>query len=549
MNKKTFYCGLAALALMSVSITSCEYDDEPLWQSIDDLTDRVDDLETRIGQTNSNLAALQQIVNALQNSVTITSVEPITNGYKINFSDGQTATITNGVDGTDAPVISVELGADGKYYWTLDGEPLMADGKPVCASGVDGESAIAPQIRINPTTKEWEVSTDGGTTWTSTGFKAEGSDGDSLFSEIITTNPAYVTFKLADGTEFNVPRYDATAPKFVIDGLEGFQRIPYGESKTYSVTTENVADWTISKPDGWRVSFDGNKLTVSAPAADNKYAEETGAIGIVVTSADNKSMIVKFNVGVYEMRVLTFEDADAKFSSYELDYCGMTISTWSDLIDEQEYGGPLLYGDYASTKYTWTDEGNTMLSHTFPNSYGSYCYWGGGHAISNYCGTDLSLGDFMHQLEVYGTGGHNGSANFAMHYGYKDNSGYTDSQVLPSLEFSDGVARVIDHMWIMNSVYAMNCYIDGNSLTAQIGPDDWVKLVATGYDSTGAKTGEVEFYTCNGPDNIVMDWTKWDMTGLGKVVRVEFNILGSSDNGYGFSQPAYFAYDDVAVRF
>ena len=28
-----------------------------------------------------------------------------------------------------------------------------------------------------------------------------------------------------------------------------------------------------------------------------------------------------------------------------------------------------------------------------------------------------------------------------------------------------------------------------------------------------------------------------------------FNVTGSSDNGYGFSQPAYFAYDDVAVRF
>lgn len=33
------------------------------------------------------------------------------------------------------------------------------------------------------------------------------------------------------------------------------------------------------------------------------------------------------------------------------------------------------------------------------------------------------------------------------------------------------------------------------------------------------------------------------------MVSVEFNITGSSDNGYGYSQPAYFAYDDVAVRF
>lgn len=47
----------------------------------------------------------------------------------------------------------------------------------------------------------------------------------------------------------------------------------------------------------------------------------------------------------------------------------------------------------------------------------------------------------------------------------------------------------------------------------------------------------------------MMDWTRWDLSGLGKVLKVTFNVTGSSDNGYGFSQPAYFAYDDVAVRF
>jgi hypothetical protein len=76
-----------------------------------------------------------------------------------------------------------------------------------------------------------------------------------------------------------------------------------------------------------------------------------------------------------------------------------------------------------------------------------------------------------------------------------------------------------------------------------------VKAVAIGYDADGNEPGRVEIYLCNGPDNIVTEWTKWDLSSLGKVVKVDFNITGSSDNGYGFSQPAYFAYDDVAVRF
>ena len=61
--------------------------------------------------------------------------------------------------------------------------------------------------------------------------------------------------------------------------------------------------------------------------------------------------------------------------------------------------------------------------------------------------------------------------------------------------------------------------------------------------------GESEFYLCNGPENIVTEWTKWDLSSLGKVAKISFNMAGSSDNGYGFSQPAYFAYDDVAVAF
>ncbi|MBO7290970.1 MAG: DUF4465 domain-containing protein, partial [Bacteroidaceae bacterium] len=49
----------------------------------------------------------------------------------------------------------------------------------------------------------------------------------------------------------------------------------------------------------------------------------------------------------------------------------------------------------------------------------------------------------------------------------------------------------------------------------------------------------------------VTTWEKFDLSLLGAVVRIEFN-LGASDDmsgSYGLNCPAYFAYDDVAVRF
>ena len=262
----------------------------------------------------------------------------------------------------------------------------------------------------------------------------------------------------------------------------------------------------------------------------------------------------------YNLRVLTFEDEDYKGSE---NYVG--AKNWSSLIDDPQYGGLLLYGDGMgfydeADAYKWSDDNNTFLKSMLSQAYGSYCYWSGGHAVSNYVSGEASqYGNFNNQLTVYKKGvegiqrtggGHNGSNNFAVHYGYMDGSQFNMTEYLPSFSFSDGVARVVDHMYVNNICYAINCYIDGNGLTAKIGPDDWVKLVATGYDKDGNKVEkQAEIYLCNGPDNIVTDWTKWDLSVLGEVTKIEFNVTGSSDNGYGFSQPAYFAYDDVAVRF
>ena len=286
-----------------------------------------------------------------------------------------------------------------------------------------------------------------------------------------------------------------------------------------------------------------------------------------------------------ELRVLTFEDEDAKFSPYTLDYAGVDIATWSDLIDNPPYGGPLTYGDYMSAAYTWYDEGNTELTHTFPDNY-AYCFWGGGHAISNYwgagwadedrdrhiakyygedyvadnAGNDQTLGWFILQMMIP-VKAHSGD-NFAVHYGYKDDQSYIEN--LPEISFADGEARVIDHMYVTNTNYTLNqLYMGvkseaGNTFGGNwegLTEDAWLKIVAYGFDDVEADAyaepiSEVEFYLVQG-ENVVTDWQKWDLSGLGAVKKVRFNFLYSEEMGgqYGFTIPGYFAYDDIAVRF
>lgn len=303
------------------------------------------------------------------------------------------------------------------------------------------------------------------------------------------------------------------------------------------------------------------------------------------------------DVAVYELRVLTFEDEDAKFEPYNLDYVndyeGKDIYTWSDLIDDPQYGGPLTYGNgYASgtsdAMYYWYDQGNTELYHMFPDNY-SYCFAGGGHAISKYWGSgytdedrnkhianyygqeyvdqwagkpgaDAALGWFSVQMMVP-IKPHSGK-NFAVHYGYKDFFSFIEN--LPEIRFEDGKARVIDHMYVTNTNYTLNQLVngvkseEGNTFGGNwtgLNEDAWLKIVAYGFDDVEADAdaepiSEVEFYLVQG-ENVVTDWQKWDLSELGEVVKVRFNFEYSENMGgsYGFTIPGYFAYDDVAVRF
>ena len=274
-----------------MTMTGCSYD-EAIWNEVEQIKDRVETLEKAVIKTNEDIVALQTIVRALQNNVYVVAVNTTTDGYIIEFSDGTTATINNGKDGINAPVISVKQAEDGNYYWTVDGEWLLVDGERVRANGIDGENgangtngkdAIAPQVRINDVTKEWEISTDGGNTWVSTGVVAEGKDGangsngsndtngtngDSLFKKIDTSNPDYVVITLTDGTEFRLARYDESCPIFIIVDAPAVAQVEYGTSIEFVVETDNIADYVANTPQGWRAHYSENILTITAPAKD-----------------------------------------------------------------------------------------------------------------------------------------------------------------------------------------------------------------------------------------------------------------------------------------
>ena len=440
-----------------------------------------------------------------------------------------------------------------------------------------------------------------------------GNDGDFGYA----TLDAYGSFCLKHKTSyiwFNTTTEDVDMPKLTsikldADGVNiaGKQTYDYNNDEWSSNVTGGSSTITLNFEGGHTLevsntgvmaamvclpaAISGKTLTVTYTFEDGSTFVETKnptkdlAVGATtrITTKIAKNKLVK--EPSYELRVLTFEDEDAKFESYTLDYASVEIITWSNLIDNPQYGGPLTYADNMSAEYRWYDEGNTELTHTFPYNY-SYCYWGGGHAISNYWGEGWSDEDRnIHIAKYYGeeyvtenagndamlgwfnlqfmtpVKAHSGD-NFAVHYGYKDDNSFIEN--LPEISFGDDVARVIDHMYVCNTNYTLNQLYNGVKSEAGnnfggnwegLTENAWLKIVAQGFDDVEADAyadpiSQIEFYLVHGKD-VVTDWQKWDLSELGAVKKIRFNFLYSDEMGgkYGFTIPGYFAYDDVAVRF
>ena len=294
-------------------------------------------LRTLCNQMNSNIEALQTIVEALQNNDYVTSVTPVvdggkTIGYTIYFSKSGAVTIyhgengengENGKDGANgldghSPQIGVKQHTDGIYYWTLDGAWLKdANGNKIKAVGIDGANGsngtngvdgITPQLKIE--NEYWYISYDNGTTWSQLGKAtgedgkdgangsdgADGKDGDSFFQSV-TQDEQYVYFTLADGTQITLPKgamlsisFDAS--DLVVMAPNSTREIGYSvQSVTESVTVE-VTSSSDLRAKVVPASADGKsgKIEIKSSSIIDEYSK-------VIVFVSNGEKVVMKSIG------------------------------------------------------------------------------------------------------------------------------------------------------------------------------------------------------------------------------------------------------------
>lgn len=243
---------------------------------------------------NTNISALQTLVEVWQNGDYITGVTPVieqgeTIGYVITFAKGDSITIYHGEDGKDGEngadgedgangadgkdgvtlVIGVRQDSDNIYYWTLNGEWLTDEaGNKIKASGIDGNDGVNGEDGkdgvngedgkdgadgadgkdgadgangadgkdgITPQLKieddYWWLSTDNGLTWTQLG-KAKGEDGVN-YCEVfkgVTEDDNYVYFTLADDSTIAVLKDKELSLELNVD------KINYSTGHSYTVS-------------------------------------------------------------------------------------------------------------------------------------------------------------------------------------------------------------------------------------------------------------------------------------------------------------------------
>ena len=351
---------LSVVLATTLALTSCQFDDSALWSKLDEYGQSIKDHEQRISaleelckQMNTNIEALQTLVDALEKRDYVTNVSEVRSngeviGYTISFAYSDTITIYHGKDGQDGangadgkdgytPQIGVMKDTDNIYYWTLDGEWLLdakgnkikavgtdgADGKDGQdgangtdgkdgkdgqdgtngsdgkdgqdgTNGTDGKDGITPQLKIE--NDYWYVSYDNGATWVQLG-KATGEDGK-------------------DGQDGN----DGADGSDGADGEDGdsiFKSVTQDDEYVYF----NLADGTmitLPKHDKENIQFEDLQVKViccknwdTNNDGELSYAEAAAVTNIGDVFSENKNIIafmeLKYFTGITEIPESAFD--------------------------------------------------------------------------------------------------------------------------------------------------------------------------------------------------------------------------------------------------
>ena len=526
MNLKKFFV-LMLVALTAIT-SSCKYDDDELWDTVNSLAERISALETLTKQMNSDIAAMQSIISALEKNVYISEVEKLTDGYILHFTDGTTATIkngTNGLNGKDAPVINVKQ-ENGVYYWTItvDGETtwLTDDkGNKLPVSGTDGENGTNGKNGVTPLLKVdgdgyWMVSYDNGSSYTyvldSYGHKvyavgpqgpagadgtngtngsqgSQGEPGDSKFLNVeVKDGNVIITLNDTNKTQIIIPI--AAGVSYTMDGelVNNLNKIVLNADGTatvlkYEISTMSNATVEVLSEKGVKVSVEGNTISITRDTESDISIRDSKVVLLYYNDEQTLTSVLKFEEAWI---VETDDDGNVKKVRVNSKY----YTTIEEALAANNSEGNIVI-DLADGEYNVTNCGGKNLTINgsknvvliVDNEGEDGCDYGfgsSGTGVGNYTFNGLTIntttntGNYKGYAYMKGTFN---NCNFVGSYSLNNANDFVFNNC--TFDFQNGYLWT----WAANSVTFNGCTFNGNSKN----------ILAHGYSSTTINIKDCKF--------------------------------------------------------
>jgi hypothetical protein len=199
------------------------------------------------------------------------------------------------------------------------------------------------------------------------------------------------------------------------------------------------------------------------------------------------------------------------------------------------------YSSTTGTKYddtyfhsTFKDE-QALLE--FDHYYSSWGF-GGGFIYTNK--TDITTPGYTNNSAITGTG------KYGKVYLTSFVNSFTPSKIVnlnPDLYKFKG-------MWVTNSTNAYLSIKDGDSMAKKFVAGDWFKLTITGYTSSKAEIGSIDFYLADFRDGKSININTWqwvDLSSLNNASYIEFSMASTDNNSWGMLTPSYFCIDGITL--
>jgi len=239
---------------------------------------------------------------------------------------------------------------------------------------------------------------------------------------------------------------------------------------------------------------------------------------------------------VFNFTSCSKDDDKEEVSTITIDFEDVTLNSEGYWNGSDLSGTPVLeeaWGEQITNYYGFFKSGIAAFNNKYTEEWFSWS----GFACSSL--KDKTTPGYMNQYSVYGNGGANGSKQFAVAYVAEEASDF---------QFQDGIEKTIQSIMVNNSTYAYLALKDGGAPAKDFEASDWFKVTFTGYNAQGNKTGAKEFYLAdfrNGKTYICSDWTKVELSSLGKVNKIEITLSSTDNTGVFMNTPAYVCLDNL----